>query len=106
MPKPANATLKENGWENTETATLTMVCAGDAFAAAALEKAPHSIVVKDFKPSKVRSTHRPSLAAVEQNRQDQGPVNAALGLERNPSSGPVQISGGQRPILPLILSLA
>ncbi len=62
--------------------------AGKAAVVAASKKAPQAVVVKDFEPLEVLSTHRPCLAAVEQNRPDQGLVNAALGFERNLSSGP------------------
>ncbi len=71
-----------------ETAALTEGCAGDAGAVAASKKAPQAVVVKDFKPSEVLNTPRPRFAVVEQNRPDQGLVNAALGLERYLSSGP------------------
>ncbi len=64
MPKPALAMFKRNREESTETESLTKGCAGNAVAAAASRKAPQA-VVKDFKPSKVLSTHRPCLAAVE-----------------------------------------
>ncbi len=67
---------------------MTEGCAGDAVAAAASKKAPQAVVVKDFEPSEVLNAHRPRLAAVEQNRPDQGLVNATLGLERYLSSGP------------------
>ncbi len=56
--------------------------------AATSKKAPQTVVVEDFEPSEVLNTHRPRLAAVEQNRTDQGLVNATLGLERYLSSGP------------------
>ncbi len=78
--------LKESWWEGTEIAALTKVCAGDAVAAAASEQATHAVVVKDFEPSEVLSTHRPCLAHL--NRPQQGLVKAAIGLERNISSGP------------------
>ncbi len=50
-------------------------------------KAPQAVFVKDFVPSEVLSTHRPRLAAVEQNRPDQGLIDATFGLVRNLSSG-------------------
>ncbi len=62
--------------------------AGDAVAAAASKKAPHTVLVKDLKPSKLLSRYRPGLAAVKQNRPHRGLVHAAFGLERNLSSGP------------------
>ncbi len=71
-----------------EIAALTEGCAGDAVAATASKNAPQTVVVKDFESSKVLNTHRPRLAAVEQNRPDQGLVPATLGLERYLSSGP------------------
>ncbi len=79
--------MKKDRRKSTEAATLTKKCAGDAVAAAISKKAPQAVVIKDFKPSEVRDTHRPRLAAVEQNRPDQGLVNATLGLERYLSSG-------------------
>ncbi len=66
---------------------MTKRCAGDAVAAATSKKAPQAVVVKDFEPSEALSTHRPRLAAVEQNRPDQGLIDAAFGLERNVSFG-------------------
>ncbi len=67
---------------------MTKGCAGDAVAAATSKKAPQAVVVEDFTPSEVLNTHRSRLATVEQNRPDQGLVNATLGLERYLSSGP------------------
>ncbi len=67
---------------------MTKRCERDAVAAATAKKAPQEVVVKDFKSSEILNKHRPSLAASEQNRPDQGLVNVALGLERNLSSGP------------------
>ncbi len=67
---------------------MTERCAGDAVAAATSKKVLQAVVVKDFEPSEALSTHRPRLAAVEQNRPDQGLVNATLGLKRYLSSGP------------------
>ncbi len=60
---------------------MTGGCADDAVAAAASKKAPQAVDVKDFKPSEVLNTQTPRLAAVEQNRLDQGLVNATLGLD-------------------------
>ncbi len=57
--------MKEDRRESTETAALTKRCTGDAVAAAASEKAPQAVIVKDFEPSEVLNTHRPRLAAVE-----------------------------------------
>ncbi len=73
--------MEERRWKRTETATLTNGYAGDAVAAAASEKAPHAVVVKDFELSEVLSTHRPCIGTVEQNHPDQGLVYAALGLD-------------------------
>ncbi len=50
---------------------MTEGCAGDAVAAAASKKVPQAVVVKDFEPSEVLNTHRPRLAAEEQNRPHQ-----------------------------------
>ncbi len=50
---------------------MTKRCAGDAVAAASSKKAPQAVFVKAFEPSEVLSTHRPRLAAVEQNRPNQ-----------------------------------
>ncbi len=80
--------MKEDRRECTETAALTGGCAGDAVAAAASKKPPQAVVVKDFEPSEVLNTHRPRLAAVEQNRPNLGLVGATLGLERYLPSGP------------------
>ncbi len=66
---------------------MTKRCAGDAVAAATSKKAPYAVVVKDFEPSEVLSTRRPRLEAVEQNRPDQGLIDATFGLERKLSSG-------------------
>ncbi len=66
---------------------MTKRSAGDAVAAATSKKAPLAVVVEDFEPSEVLNTHWPRLAAVEQNRPDQGLVNATFGLERYLSSG-------------------
>ncbi len=74
--------MKEDRRESTETAALREGCAGDTVAAAASKKAPQAVVVEDFEPPEVLNTHRPRLAAVEHNRQDQGLENATLGLER------------------------
>ncbi len=73
--------MKGDRRESTETAALTEACARDAITAAASKKAPQAVVVKDFEPSVVPNTHRPRLVAVEQNRPDQGLVNATIGLE-------------------------
>ncbi len=72
----------EDRRESTKTTALTKGCTGDAVAAAASKKAPEAVVVKDFEPSEVLKTHRSRLAAVEQNRPDQGLVNATFDLER------------------------
>ncbi len=53
---------------------MTDGCTGDAVAAAAWNMSPQAVVVKYFEPSEVLKTHRPRLAAVEQNRPDQGLV--------------------------------
>ncbi len=79
---------EEDRRESTETAAWTEGCTWNEVAAAASKKAPQAVVVKDFEPSEFLNTHRQRLAAVEQNRPDQGPVNATLGLERYLSSGP------------------
>ncbi len=71
------------------------------------KKAPQSGVAKDFEPSDVLSTHRPHLAAVEQNRPDQDLIEADFGLERNLSSGPqcgFQAGKGTAQIRPVIYS--
>ncbi len=60
---------------------MTKRCAGDAVAAVTSKKAPQAFVGEDFEPSEVLNTHRPRLAAVEQNRPDQGLINATFGLE-------------------------
>ncbi len=60
---------------------MTKRCAGDAVAAATSKKAPGAVVVQDFEPSEVLSTPRPRLAAVEQNRSDQGLIDATFGPE-------------------------
>ncbi len=70
---------------------LTKGCAGDVVAAATSKKASQSVVVKDFEPSEVLSAHRPCLAAVEQDRPNQGLINSTLGIERNLSLGPHNI---------------
>ncbi len=56
---------------------MTNECAGNAVAAVASKKVPQAVVVKDFESSEVLNTYRPCLAVVEQNRPDQGLVNAA-----------------------------
>ncbi len=71
---------------SAETAALTKGCADDAVVATTSKKAPQT--VNDFEPSEVLSTHRPYPTAVEQNRPDQGLIDATFGLERNLSSGP------------------
>ncbi len=88
---------------------MTKGFGGDAVAAATSEKTPQAVVVKDFKPSEVLSTHRPRLAAVEQNCRHQGLKNATLGLERSLASEPrTDFRRAKalraRPILPLISS--
>ncbi len=72
--------MKEDRRESTETVSLKEGCAGDAVAVVASEKAPQSVVVKVFEPPEVVNTHMPRLAAVDQNRPDQGLVHTALGL--------------------------
>ncbi len=74
--------MKEDRWKSRETVTLTKRRAGYAVAARASKKAPQSIAVNDFEPSKVLSTHRPCLELSEQ-----GLVNVVLGVERNLSFG-------------------
>ncbi len=41
--------LNENPFENTETATLTKGCAGDAVPVVASEKGQHAVVIKEPK---------------------------------------------------------
>ncbi len=53
-----------------------------------MKKAPQAVVVKNFEPSEILSRHRARLAAVEQNRPDQGLIDATFGFERNLFSGP------------------
>ncbi len=78
---------KERRW-STETAALTVRCAGDTVAVGASKRAPQAVTAKDFEPSEVLNTRRPRLAVVEQKRPDQGLSNAALGLERYLLAGP------------------
>ncbi len=44
---------------------MTKGCAEDAVAATTSKKAPQAVVVKDFEPSEVLSTHMPRRAAVD-----------------------------------------